>query len=49
MHEGVCRSGGSICKSGRAGSNTELQRIDDKMFKTTKEAVAHGLELAREW
>jgi hypothetical protein len=31
--------------AGRAGSLIELQRIDGEMFKTTKEAEAHGLEL----
>jgi hypothetical protein len=40
---------GSVCMAGRAGSVVELQRIDGKMFKTTKEAEAHGLELARDW
>ena len=44
-----CQSCGSVCKAGRAGSLIELQRIDGEMFKTRKEAEAHGLALAREW
>jgi hypothetical protein len=44
-----CQSRGSVCRAGRSGSVIELQRIDGKMFKTRKEAEAHGLELAREW
>jgi hypothetical protein len=44
-----CQSRGSVCKAGRSGSVIELQKIDGDMFKTTKEAEAHGLELAREW
>jgi hypothetical protein len=44
-----CQSRGSVCRAGRSGSVIELQRIDGGMFKTTKEAEAHGLELAREW
>jgi hypothetical protein len=44
-----CPSRGSVCKARRAGSVIELERIDGKMFKTIKEAEAHGLELAREW
>jgi hypothetical protein len=44
-----CQSRGSVCKAGRTGLIIELQRIEGKMFKTTKEAEAHGLELAREW
>jgi hypothetical protein len=27
----------------------EVARIEGKIFKTMKEAEAHGLELAREW
>ena len=27
----------------------ELARIEGKIFKTIKEAEAHGLELAKEW
>jgi hypothetical protein len=49
MYMQGCQSRGSVCKAGRAGSVVELQRIDGKTFKTTKEAEAHGLELAREW
>jgi hypothetical protein len=44
-----CQSRGSVCRAGRSGFVIELQRIDGKMFKTRKEAEAHGLELAREW
>lgn len=33
----------------RAGSIIEVARIEGKIFKTMKEAEAHGLELAREW
>ena len=49
MYMQGCQSRGSVCKAGRAGSVVELQRIDGRMFKTTKEAEAHGLELARDW
>jgi hypothetical protein len=49
MYMQGCQSRGSVCKAGRAGSVIELERIDGKVFKTTKEAEAHGLELAREW
>jgi hypothetical protein len=49
MYMQGCQSRGSVCKAGRAGSVIELERIDAKVFKTTKEAEAHGLELAREW
>jgi hypothetical protein len=41
--------GGSVCKAGRTGSVIELQRIEGTIFKTSKEAEAHGLELARAW
>ena len=49
MYMQGCQSRGSVCKAGRAGSVVELQRIEGKMFKTTKKAEAHGLALAREW
>jgi hypothetical protein len=49
MYMQGCQSRGSVCKAGRAGSVIELERIDGKVFNTTKEAEAHGLELAREW
>jgi hypothetical protein len=42
-----CESGGSVFKSARAGSIIELARIEGKIFKTVKEAEAHGLELAQ--
>jgi hypothetical protein len=39
-----------VCGSARrAGSVIELERIEGKIFKTTKEAEAPGLELARAW
>jgi hypothetical protein len=44
-----CRSRGSVCKAGRMGSIIELQRIEGTIFKTSNEAEAHGLELARAW
>ena len=44
-----CQSRGSVCKAGRAGSLIELQRIEGTIFRTSKEAEAHGLELARAW
>jgi hypothetical protein len=44
-----CQSRGSVCKEGRTGSVIELQRIEGTIFKTAKEAEAHGLELARGW
>jgi hypothetical protein len=40
---------GTVYRNGRAGSIIEVARIDGKIFKTMKEAEAHGLELAREW
>ncbi len=49
MYMQGCQSRGSVGRAGRAGSVVEVQRIDGKMFKTTKEAEVHGLELAREW
>ena len=44
-----CESRGSVCKPARAGSVIEVARIEGKIFKTMKEAEAHGLGLAREW
>ena len=44
-----CESRGSVFKAARAGSIIELVRVEGKIFKTMKEAEAHGLELAREW
>jgi hypothetical protein len=44
-----CESRGSVCKPGRNGSVLEVARIEGKIFKTMKEAEAHGLELARDW
>jgi len=44
-----CESRGSVFKPARAGSIIELARIEGKIFKTIKEAEAHGLELAKEW
>jgi hypothetical protein len=44
-----CQSRGSVCKAGRMGSVIEVHRIEGTIFKTIKEAEAHGLELARQW
>ena len=44
-----CESRGPVCKPARAGSIIEVARIEGKIFKTMKEAEAHGLALAREW
>jgi hypothetical protein len=49
MYMEGCESLGSVCKPGRNGSVIEIARIEGKIFKTMKEAEAHGLELAREW
>jgi hypothetical protein len=38
-----------VYRNGRAGSIIEVARIEGKIFKTMKEAEAHGLELARDW
>jgi hypothetical protein len=46
-HMQGCQSRGSVCKAGRTGSIIELQRIEGAIFKTSKEAESHGLELAR--
>jgi len=43
-----CESRGSVFAPARAGSVIEVARIEGKIFKTMKEAEAHGL-LAREW
>jgi hypothetical protein len=44
-----CHSLGAVYRSRRAGSLVEIARIEGKIFKTMKEAEAHGLELAKEW
>jgi hypothetical protein len=44
-----CHSLGTVYRSRRAGSLVEVARIEGKIFKTIKEAEAHGLELAKEW
>jgi hypothetical protein len=49
MHMQGCQSRGSVCKAGRTGAIIELQRIEGTIFKTSKEAEAHGLELPRPW
>ncbi len=49
MYMEGCESLGSVCKPGRSGSVIEVARIEGKIFKTMKEAEAHGLELARDW
>lgn len=47
MYMEGCESLGSVCKPDRNGSVIEVARIEGKIFKTMKEAEAHGLELAR--
>jgi hypothetical protein len=49
MYMQGCESLGTVYRNGRAGSIIEVARIEGKIFKTMKEAEAHGLELAREW
>jgi hypothetical protein len=49
MYMSGCESLGTVYRNGRAGSIVEVARIEGKIFKTMKEAEAHGLELAREW
>jgi hypothetical protein len=49
MYMQGCQSRGSVCKAGRTGSVIELQRIEGTIFKTKKEAEAHGLALGRAW
>jgi hypothetical protein len=49
MYMQGCQSRGSVCKAGRTGSIIELQRIEGTIFKTSKEAEAHGLALAKAW
>ena len=44
-----CHSLGTVYRDGLAGSIVEIARIEGKIFKTMKEAEAHGLELAKEW
>ena len=44
-----CHSFGTVYRNSRAGSIVEVARIEGKIFKTMKEAEAHGLELARQW
>jgi hypothetical protein len=44
-----CESLASVCRPGRNGSGIEVARIEGKIFKTMKEAEAHGLDLARGW
>ena len=49
MYMAGCESLGTVYRKGRAGSIIEVARIEGKIFKTMKEAEAHGMELAREW
>jgi hypothetical protein len=49
MYMEGCESLGSVCKPGRNGSVIEVARIEGKIFKTMKEAEAHGLKMAKEW
>ena len=44
-----CHSLGTVYRNGRAGSIVQVARVEGKVFKTMKEAEAHGLELAKEW
>ena len=44
-----CESRGSVFKPARTASVIEVARIEGQIFKTMKEAEAHGLELAIEW
>jgi hypothetical protein len=44
-----CHSLGAVYRNGLAGSIVEVARIEGKIFKTMREAEAHGLELARHW
>ena len=48
MYMEGCESRGSLV-SPDAPVDIEVARIERKIFKTMKEAEAHGLELAREW
>jgi hypothetical protein len=48
MGEG-CHSLGTVYRNGRAGSIVQVARIEGKIFKTMKEAEAHGLEMAKDW
>ena len=43
-----CHSLGTVYRNSLAGSIIEVARIEGKIFKTMKEAEAHGLELANE-
>jgi hypothetical protein len=49
MYMEGCESRGSVCKPSPAASIVEVARIQGKIFKTMKEAEAHGLALAKEW
>jgi len=49
MYMAGCESLGTVSRNGRAGSINEVARINGKIFKTMKEAEAHGLELAKGW
>jgi hypothetical protein len=49
MYMEGCESRRSVCKPGCAGSSLRWPRTEGKIFKTMKEAEAHGLKLAREW
>jgi hypothetical protein len=49
MYMQGCESLGTVYRDGRGGSIVEVARIEGKIFKTMKEAEAHGLELAKGW
>ena len=47
--EGIKQDCLCLRANGLAGSLVEVARIEGKIFRTMKEAEAHGLELARQW
>ena len=49
MFTSGCELLATVYKPGRSGSIIEVARIEGKIFRTMKEAKAHGLELAQEW
>ena len=48
-YKGFKIAGSSIPMYRLNGSIVEVARIKGKIFKTMKEAEAHGLDLAKEW
>ena len=49
MYMAGCESVGTVYRKGRAGSIIQVARIEGNIFKSMKEADAHGLELAKQW